>query len=291
MRVIRSSGQNVSPSDDGRLYQQAFEDGLFESTTINSLGGNLVSIGAMYGIMQGRDFTVEAQNINVELPSEDDTTGYIYVQFDTTTSDVITVESALAPFTPTYEDINTGGTICQMIIAEYTANAVAVTTINSSYPTATTKTNPTLVGSVAQIETSPATASHTVGQYLVYNGQLYKVTAAISVGETLVVGTNILATSVGDEISDLNSDISKHGVNASPINISSYTSANSYTCPTDGYIRVYANGDSIFGLNKAGNNSATLLISTGNMASVFVRKGTRVYSGGSGGSQRFIPLE
>ena len=207
MRVIRSSGQNVSPSDDGRLYQQAFEDGLFESTTINSLGGNLVSIGAMYGIMQGRDFTVEAQNINVELPSEDDATGYIYIQFDTTTEDVITVESALAPFTPVYDDINTGGTICQMIIAEYTANAVAVTTINSSYPTASTKSNPTLVGSVAQIETSPATASHSVGQYLFYNGQLYEVTAAISVGETLIVGTNIVATSVGDEISDLKSDI------------------------------------------------------------------------------------
>ena len=246
MRVIRSSGQNVSPSDDGRLYQQAFEDGLFEPTTINSLGGNLVSIGAMYGIMQGRDFTVEAQNINVELPSEDDTTGYIYVQFDTTTSDVITVESALAPFTPTYEDINTGGTICQMVIAEYQASAVAVTSITSVYPTATTKTNPTLVGSVAQIETSPATASHTVGQYLVYNGQLYKVTAAISVGETLVVGTNIVATSVGSEISDLNSDLFGMFINVTKLQ---YLVSND-TC----IVRFYVNNHEFFylGISKDG---------------------------------------
>ena len=60
-----------------------------------------------------------------------------------------------------------------------------------------------LVGSVATIETSPATAIHAVGDYIVYNGQLYEVTAAIAVGETLTVGTNISATTVGSELSGL----------------------------------------------------------------------------------------
>ncbi len=255
MRVIRSSGQNVSPSDDGKLYQQAFEDGLFEPTTINSLGGNLVSLGAMYGIMQGRDFTVESQSINVELPSSGNSTGYIYVQFDTTTSDVITIESALTPFTPTYDDINESGTICQMIIAEYTASAVAVTSIESKYPTASTKANPTLVGSVAQIETSPATASHSVGQYFVYNDQLYEVIAAISVGETLVVGTNIVATTVGNEIYDLKT--------------STWTPVSTpFTPPSDGIILIF--------YESASAGDTSLRFSDGTYTATFTSGGARM---------------
>ena len=133
MRVIRSAGQNVSPSDDGRLFDQIFDDGLFADTTITSLGTNNVSIGAMYGVICGRDFTAEAQTVQVTLPEDDTATGYIYVEIDTASDDVITIGSALAPFTPTYEDINTSGAVAQMVIAEYTASAVAVTSITATY--------------------------------------------------------------------------------------------------------------------------------------------------------------
>jgi hypothetical protein len=61
-----------------------------------------------------------------------------------------------------------------------------------------------LAGSVAVIETSPTTATHAVGDYIVWNGQLYEVTTAIAVGETLTVGTNISAVSVGGELTSLN---------------------------------------------------------------------------------------
>lgn len=54
-----------------------------------------------------------------------------------------------------------------------------------------------ILGNLAMIESSQATAAHAVGEYIVYNGQLYKVTAAISPGETLTVGTNIAAVSGG----------------------------------------------------------------------------------------------
>ena len=64
-----------------------------------------------------------------------------------------------------------------------------------------------LAGSVAVIETSPTTATHAVGSYIVYNGQLYEVTAAIAVGETLTVGTNISATTVGAELTSLNNGL------------------------------------------------------------------------------------
>ena len=51
--------------------------------------------------------------------------------------------------------------------------------------------------------TSTASQNYAVGDYLVYNGILYSVTAAISVGESLTPGTNISATSAGAELTTL----------------------------------------------------------------------------------------
>lgn len=207
MRVIRSAGQNVSPSDDGRLFDQAFSDGLFEDATIAANGGNSIAIGALYGIICGRDFTAEAQTIAATLPESDTATGYVYVEIDTSSDDIITIGTALAPFTPTYEDINTNGAVVQMIIAQYEASAVAVTSVTPTYTTASA--GAVDAGSVATIETSPTVAAHAVGDIILYGGKIYEVTAAISIGESLVIGTNIVATSIGDEISALNAGLTQ----------------------------------------------------------------------------------
>ena len=133
MKVIRATGSNVSPSEDARLYRQMFpDDGLFQDITITSLGANQISIPAMYGIMEGRDFTTDPMTTTVELPSSNGT-GYIIVKFDTTTDEVISIKSELTPYTPVYEDINASGTVCEMIIAEYTASPTQVTDITMVY--------------------------------------------------------------------------------------------------------------------------------------------------------------
>lgn len=216
MRVIRSAGQNVSPSDDGRLFDQIFSDGLFTETSITNLGGNNISIGAMYGDLCGRDFTTEAQTLAVVLPEgEGESTGYIYVEIDTSSEDVISVNSVLAPFTPTYEDINTNGAVVQMIIAEYTATNLNVTSVTATYPTA--GAGGVEPGSIATIERSPATANHSIGEFIVYNSKLYKVIAAIVTGETLVEGTNIESASVGSELTALNNGLMSVGFSSPEI--------------------------------------------------------------------------
>lgn len=206
MRVIRSAGENVSPSDDGRLYDQIFTDGLFNDTTFVNLGGNNIQCGSMYGDLCGRDFTIEQMVIAATLPEgEGETTGYIYVEIDTASDDVITLNTALAPFTPTYENINTNGAIAQMIVAEYTATAVAVQSVTPVYKIVSAGS--VLPGSVATVEVSPATQNHSVGEFILYGGQLYSVTSAITAGQSLTPGTNISATSAGDELSSLKSGL------------------------------------------------------------------------------------
>ena len=64
-----------------------------------------------------------------------------------------------------------------------------------------------LYGSLATIESSPTTTSHSVGEYILYQGQVYKVTAVIASGDSLVEGTNISAVNLGDQISTLNGQV------------------------------------------------------------------------------------
>ena len=234
MRVVRSAGQNVSPSDDGRLYDQIFTDGLFTDASITNLGANNVALSALYGTICGRDFTAEAQNIVVTLPEGDgEYTGYIYVEIDTSSDDVITINSALAPFTPTYEDINTNGAVVQMILAEYTATALAIQSITPVYKIASAGG----LGSLAVIEASPARTNHSVGTYLVYDGMLYKVTRAIAAGEDLVVGTNISATTAGAEIVSLNKGLNTF---VKTITFTATTSANG-NVSLESYLNTYQN--------------------------------------------------
>lgn len=223
MRVIRSAGQNVSPSDDGRLYDQIFTDGLFEDATVTALGGNNIALSALYGVICGRDFTAEAQTINATLPEADTANGYIYVEIDTSSDDIITIGTALAPFTPTYENINTNGAVAQMVIATYEASAVAVTSVTPTY----TKASAGGVGSLATIEASPVTSNYSVGSFLVYNGTLYKVTRAIAAGESLVVGTNIDSASVGAELTALNNGLTSFEIRK--VNFSYSIAANGNT--------------------------------------------------------------
>lgn len=153
-KVIRTAGANVSPAEDARLFRQMLkDDGLFEDITITQTGANQVTIPGMYGIMEGRDFTTDQMTLNVELPNGTGS-GYILVRFDTTTDAVISVYSHLAPYTPVYEDINANGTICEMVIATYTANTTQVTGLTMAYTK--TSVGGRMVGTLATGETSVA---------------------------------------------------------------------------------------------------------------------------------------
>jgi len=133
MRVLRATGENISPSDDASLFEQILANGLFEDVTITSLGSNQVSVPALYGILQGREFTNSSTTLNVTLPSGSNATGYIYVEIDLNANPIGSLKSTLAPFTPTVGDINGTDSVAQMIIAEYEATAVAVTDITMAY--------------------------------------------------------------------------------------------------------------------------------------------------------------
>lgn len=52
-----------------------------------------------------------------------------------------------------------------------------------------------------------STRAYAIGDYFIYNDVLYKATAAITIGDTIVPNTNCEATNVTTEIGELNSDL------------------------------------------------------------------------------------
>ena len=58
-----------------------------------------------------------------------------------------------------------------------------------------------ILGNFAHYEsTATASQAYAVGEHLTYNGYLYRVIADISIGSTISPGTNVMQTTVGDEI-------------------------------------------------------------------------------------------
>ena len=69
---------------------------------------------------------------------------------------------------------------------------------------------------IATIESgATASAAHVAGEFIYHSGTLYVVTAPISAGDTLTVGTNIQATTVGSELKTIKTDLSDYHVYAS----------------------------------------------------------------------------
>lgn len=77
-------------------------------------------------------------------------------------------------------------------------------------------------------DSATATTNYSVGQYVIYNEQFYKVTAAISAGQTMVPGTNIEATNVGTQLSALNDSLNTKGNTESLFDSALIVNGNTY---------------------------------------------------------------
>lgn len=136
MRLIRASGETITPSDDGRLISKVLNDGLFGTVTFTVAGGQ-ISLPAFKGVMCGRDFSVDAMTLSPELPvSETSQTGKVIARIDLTqpAGSQLSVVGVLNPYTLTTDDINeSGGTLYEMQLATYRATMSGVTSVSMAY--------------------------------------------------------------------------------------------------------------------------------------------------------------
>ena len=171
----------------------------------------------------------------------------------------------------------------------------AVTTLAGDLQTATNDVAANAQNAIAIVADGDTHIAVSAGQYVYVKNHgtltegLYKATTDIAANAALSSSNLTAATNGG--LNDILSGIDRNSItgSASIVSLSSYTSqANPYTCEMDGYARVTAAGDSIY-FCVPGGGSVTLLVGSGNQKSVFVRKGTQLYTNG-GTTERFIPL-
>lgn len=135
MRLIRSAGETITPSDDGRLFRQMLPDGVFGSLSITVSGGNIV-LPAFKGIMCGRDFSVDAMTLTPALPTGGTVvSGKIIVRIDLTqeAGSQLSVVGVLNPYTLTTDNINeSGGVLYEIEIGTYKGDIGGVTEATST---------------------------------------------------------------------------------------------------------------------------------------------------------------
>lgn len=148
---------------------------------------------------------------------------------------------------------------------------------------------------LATIESSTtASQAYSEGDYLVLSGQLYEVIADIAIGETLTVGTNILATTVGSELTALNNGLTTQEI-AITLNTSSWNSNNTkcyrmgnlvilnyYVQGTPANSKTIATGcpSPMVGLSTSAGSPASV-VSLGTNGTLYIQSaGTGTYIGG-----------
>lgn len=138
IQLIRFNGMNVTPKDDAILYEKALPiNGIFYGCDLTFMGANKVHLAAGRGIYKGRDFTIEEQDLNVELSSSGEKLGRIYIRIDLKNAiEPISIRSITASTLPALiddENFNTELGIGELELATYTAEELKINNLKETF--------------------------------------------------------------------------------------------------------------------------------------------------------------
>lgn len=133
------TGQNITPTDDATLYElfSSSQAGIIYGCNVTSLGANQLQVSAGRGMILGRSFVVEQETILADLAPSGNMKGRLSIKIDlgnaeTPISFETQVGSALPD--PTQEEINRGGSVYEMPLAEYNVDAIQVSSLKNVAP-------------------------------------------------------------------------------------------------------------------------------------------------------------
>lgn len=127
------------------------------------------------------------------------------------------------------------------------------------------KPNP---GSIAPEEYSPARSNHSQGDFIIFNGNMYKCLSAITSGSALVVGTNIQETNV---VSEMGSGSGSTLISGTLVAGATSITLSDASITTDSWINPYS---SVYGVNPTG-----ISVSTGSVTLTFQAQLTDIVVG------------
>lgn len=129
-KVIRSTGTNVTASDDAYILSKLFDDGLFAIPNITA-SGNKLHITSFRGIVAGRDFQVDEQDIIATMGTGRNQGAFkVFIDINLGNSDKIKlITSQTIPSGANNTDV-LSGTHFYLELGSYKATNVSITDIS-----------------------------------------------------------------------------------------------------------------------------------------------------------------
>lgn len=129
----------VNAIDDAKFYEQLTNsrNGLVSGGAVTIVSANTLHITAGWGLILGRLFTIEAEDINVEVSASGTVDGRLKLVIDLADADEpIKFESEARSSLPslTQEDLNNGGFVYEYALATYDIDELNATNITSNTP-------------------------------------------------------------------------------------------------------------------------------------------------------------
>ena len=133
------TGQNITPTDDATLYElfSNSQAGIIYGCNVTSLGANQLQVSAGRGMILGRSFVVEQETILADLAPSGNMMGRLSIKIDLGNAETpISFETQVGSVlpSPTQEELNRGGSVYEMPLATYNADAVQITNLQNVAP-------------------------------------------------------------------------------------------------------------------------------------------------------------
>lgn len=206
VRLAVYPSHQITAQDYALQAERSLSSGIFYGGVVTISDSTTLHITSGVGIAHGRIFDITSEDITVELSTGSTLHGRLYVHVDLADADtpislLTEVAASLSTLTQD-EDMNESSGVWEMELATFDVSTTEISNLSYTAP------GVSALGSdnIATVEAgTTATQAYVADDYVVVGGQLYIVTSAIAIGDTFTVGTNITATTVGTELSELNS--------------------------------------------------------------------------------------
>ena len=128
--LITYNGQTVTPKSDAIFHDSVQRSGIFRGCGITYIGSNRLQVAAGYGIIKGRQFEIDQEELTASMPASGTLKGRVYIHMDLgaeTPIEIRVVTAATLPALVTEEDCNYTNGIYDLELATFTASATDIT--------------------------------------------------------------------------------------------------------------------------------------------------------------------
>ena len=139
INLVTYANQTVTPTNDAIIYERAIDqNGIFYGCNV-TVSGNEVHITGGYGMVCGREFTIESEAIAVTLAPSGTLDGRLYVRLDLADADapiqLLTATGNTLPPLEQDDDVNYTNGAYEMELATFTVGVSALSDVVETFET------------------------------------------------------------------------------------------------------------------------------------------------------------